>query len=199
MGNGMMNKYDSYINKILMESDIDSEYLELAKNPEKNNAELQRMVDETARASGFVTTALHQTNSDQFTQFDISKARSVGRSRIGFFFTDNPDVEYGRNRMDVYLDVHNPLEFDTFNDFAVWADLNETDFGDTASLRKLLLDEGFYDGIEIRGETDGFDQTITVAFDPSQIKSADPVTKDDQGQVIPLSKRFDISTEDIRY
>ena len=194
-----MNKYDSYINKILMESDIDSEYLELAKNPEKNNAELQRMVDETARASGFATTALHQTNSDQFTQFDISKARSVGRSRIGFFFTDNPDVEYGRNRMDVYLDVHNPLEFDTFNDFAVWADLNETDFGDTASLRKLLLDEGFYDGIEIRGKTDGFDQTITVAFDPSQIKSADPVTKDDQGQVIPLSKRFDISTEDIRY
>jgi len=194
-----MSKFDSYINRILMESDIDSEYLELAKNPEKNNAELQRMVDEAARAAGFATTALHQTNSDQFTQFDISKARRTGRSRIGFFFTDNPDVEYGRNRMDVYLDVHNPLKFDTFNDFAVWADLNETDFGDTASLRKLLLDEGFYDGIEIRGETDGFDQTITVAFDPSQIKSADPVTKDDQGQVIPLSKRFDPSKEDIRY
>ena len=30
-------------------------------------------------------------------------------------------------------------------------------------------------------------------------KSADPVTKDDQGNIIPLSQRFDTSTEDIRY
>lgn len=38
-----------------------------------------------------------------------------------------------------------------------------------------------------------------VAFEPSQIKSADPVTYDDNGNVIPLSERFNAENEDIRY
>lgn len=38
-----------------------------------------------------------------------------------------------------------------------------------------------------------------TVFDPNQIKSADPVTYDDSGNIIPLSSRFDSSKEDIRY
>jgi hypothetical protein len=38
-----------------------------------------------------------------------------------------------------------------------------------------------------------------VAFKPSQIKSADPVTYDDAGNVIPLSERFNPEKDDIRY
>ena len=38
-----------------------------------------------------------------------------------------------------------------------------------------------------------------VVFNPEQIKSADPVTYGDNGDVIPLSKRFDSKNEDIRY
>ena len=38
-----------------------------------------------------------------------------------------------------------------------------------------------------------------VVFDPHNIKSAAPVTYDDNGNVIPLSKRFDMEQEDIRY
>ena len=38
-----------------------------------------------------------------------------------------------------------------------------------------------------------------VAADPSQIKSADPVTRDSKGNVIPLSERFNTKSEDIRY
>jgi hypothetical protein len=38
-----------------------------------------------------------------------------------------------------------------------------------------------------------------VAFDPTQIKSADPITRDDAGNVIPLSQRFQQSSADIRY
>ena len=50
----------------------------------------------------------------------------------------------------------------------------------------------------------GFDGTMNVAGGPvafinSQIKSADPVTYDDNGQPIPLSKRFDFNNPDIRY
>ena len=38
-----------------------------------------------------------------------------------------------------------------------------------------------------------------VVFDPSQIKSSDPVTYGDDGKVIPLSERFDTTKSDIRY
>lgn len=41
--------------------------------------------------------------------------------------------------------------------------------------------------------------TDYVAFSPLQIKSADPITIDDNGNVIPLSKRFQMNNPDIRY
>ena len=40
---------------------------------------------------------------------------------------------------------------------------------------------------------------ILPSFGSSQIKSADPVTRDDRGNIIPLSKRFDPDTFDSRY
>lgn len=57
-------------------------------------------------------------------------------------------------------------------------------------VRDVLSDYG-YDGIIDGGEI--------VAFKASQIKSADPITYDDNGNVIPLSERFDENQEDIRY
>lgn len=48
-----------------------------------------------------------------------------------------------------------------------------------------------YDGIQAGNET--------ILFDNKLMKSADPVTYDDNGNVIPLSKRFDSSDADIRY
>lgn len=42
--------------------------------------------------------------------------------------------------------------------------------------------------------------TVYVFFDPqSQVKSADPITYDDEGNIIPLSERFNPKNEDIRY
>ena len=40
---------------------------------------------------------------------------------------------------------------------------------------------------------------IYVLFDPSQAKTADPVTYDNDGKVIPLSERFNSGSNDIRY
>jgi hypothetical protein len=46
----------------------------------------------------------------------------------------------------------------------------------------------------------GLDASLNYAvFSPSQIKSADPVTRDAQGNVIPLSQRFNPQSRDIRY
>jgi len=38
-----------------------------------------------------------------------------------------------------------------------------------------------------------------IVFKPSQIKSAEPMVRDDAGNIIPLSKRFDASSPDIRF
>ena len=73
------------------------------------------------------------------------------------------------------------------------------------NLRDAMVDAG-YDGLILPTERrerypiKGYlvprqKGTNSVAFFPNQIKSADPVTRDDQGNVIPLSQRFD-STKD---
>lgn len=41
--------------------------------------------------------------------------------------------------------------------------------------------------------------TVGIVFESNQIKSAEPVTYDDDGKVIPLSERFNESNKDIRY
>lgn len=40
---------------------------------------------------------------------------------------------------------------------------------------------------------------VYIIFDPTSVKSADPVTYDDSGNVIPLSERFNPKKRDIRY
>ena len=52
------------------------------------------------------------------------------------------------------------------------------------------------------GKTDSYENgygDIGIFFNESQVKSADPVTYDDNGNVIPPSERFNQKEEDIRY
>ena len=78
----------------------------------------------------------------------------------------------------------------------------------TRMLARFAKNEG-YKGVKI---TNVFDDggkstkyqtkpaTVYIFFNPQeQVKSADLVVKDDNGNIIPLSKRFDVSNEDIRY
>lgn len=57
-----------------------------------------------------------------------------------------------------------------------------------------------YDGIkDSGGKNGGVEHTVWVPFESEQVKSADPVTYDDDGKVIPLSERFNTEKEDIRF
>ncbi len=51
-----------------------------------------------------------------------------------------------------------------------------------------------YDGVVQDFRVDGVRKLHYVAFFPEQIKSADPVTRDESGNVVPLSRRFDITS-----
>ena len=60
-----------------------------------------------------------------------------------------------------------------------------------------VIKEGGYDGYRFSDTEMG--GTTWVVFDASQIKSADHVTRDEAGNVIPLSRRFNPASDDIRY
>ena len=125
----------------------------------------------------------------EFNTFSRVNARTT-QELDGFFFAPEYDEyhEYGDRTISAFLNITNPASFGDYN-----IDSSQNNAGRDERIR--LQNEG-YDGVI--NEEDG---TIWeyVAFSPNQIKSADPVTYDDAGNVIPLSERFNPEKEDIRY
>lgn len=92
-----------------------------------------------------------------------------------------------------------------------WIASNEKYETSLRSQMRQLLNEYFiendsvYDGIELADDghryIDGKREDVHtyIVFKNTQIKSADPVTYDDKGNVIPLSERFNTENVDIRY
>lgn len=64
-------------------------------------------------------------------------------------------------------------------------------------LHEALRDVVGYDGVEVTFESTG--EKFYIAWFDTQMKSADPITYDDNVNVIPLSERFNPENEDIRY
>jgi len=62
-----------------------------------------------------------------------------------------------------------------------------------------------YDSVHFKNIVDGNAKDtemigdVYAVFNPNQIKSADPVTYDEEGNIIPLSERFNEANDDIRY
>lgn len=194
--------------------EADARYLELAKDPEKNKAELQKMVDEAAKAAGYNVGPVYHGTTGTHTVFDLTKRGSVtmdADSELAFFFSDNKqsadsyagaavfelDYEGGEKRViDAYLSIKNPHikdfkggEYDEekYTDSLIYAAEHEYDG---------VIFKNVYDGV-LRGKREM--DTVYAVFNPTQIKSADPVTRDAKGNIIPLSERFNPEQADIRY
>ncbi len=112
---------------------------------------------------------------------------------------DSPKEIYGQNK-------HTPLEaIISFHD-----DINEVSINsgclnwllqdfDRDSLTKILAEKG-YDGLIIEdAEFDIGHPKEYIVWNPEQIKSTARITKDDSGNVIPLSNRMDSNNPDVRY
>ena len=188
----------------------DAEYMELAKDPEKNRGRLQKMVEDAAKEAGYTEVAYHGTNAD-FTVFDKGTiGNNYGAvSDLGFYFTPYYEdargfsTNFGKEGSHVLkgaLRFTNPL---VVEDTGWGSAIEQTDVRHGDLLRWAR--EGKNDGIIVRSldeeflDDDGSYDTVYVAFDSNQFKVLDPVTYDDSGNVIPLSKRFDTANEDIRY
>ena len=173
----------------------------------------QRMVDEAAKKSGYTIKSYHGTLAKDFTVFKKSFIGSrFSFDEKGFFFIDRKSIaeDYASSEFDptnkgrvveAYLKVKNPLVVDyqyALNEGLgkIFRDNDAIDVWDNYS--SFLLEEAEAkkaDGIII---DDGMSK-MTVVFNSEQIKSADAVTYDNNGNAIPLSKRFNAQNYDIRY
>ena len=138
----------------------------------------QRMVDAAAEAAGFtIGPVYHGTKGKKknifpFTVFDTSRRGSLTTqvgTPSGSYFTPNKRYAEGAAN---YASNMGRSGKPVVGAFYLRSDVEKTP------------------GVETEIEF--------FATNPSQIKSADPVTYDDNGNVIPLSQRFNKRSEDIR-
>ena len=118
----------------------DSEYIELAKDPKKNAATLQRMVDAAAREAGYRPShQYHGSLAYGFTVFDKAKAQVGGNSGAGFYFSNSQDDS----------DSH-------------YADVEGADnFFKASNLADRIIDAGEWNGVEV----DDYDEALKIAKD----------------------------------
>ena len=95
------------------------------------------------------------------------------------------DEENSYGTTSYFLNIENPKETQDG-----WGKANDKTIGAN------VVHDG-HDGNRYENVIEGKGSVSWVAYKPSQIKSADPVTWDDEGNVIPLSRRFD-DGDDIR-
>ena len=190
----------------------DQQYMTLARDPEQNKEALQTMVDEKAKEAGYSPRLFYHGTQRNFNSFDINAAtrNDYGRFGRGFYFTKEKRVAAiyaGKNPFSikddelppgaiihsVYLNAKNFKTVDA-RDIEMPQSLSEAE-----EITRQMIAEG-YDGIigTVIGKVDS-PNTEYVVFKPSQIKSADPVTYDEQGNIIPLSKRFNPEENSISF
>lgn len=162
---------------------------------------MQELVDKVAYRLGYKYKAYHHTENG-FTVFDLNKARA-NMDIQGFFFSADKDAEseYGSVRYDTYLKMDNPYIVDSAEkQKAIPFDMSKDNAGVIA--REWLQSQG-YDSVIRKAEYYGAEADEYIVFEASQIKSSEPMTFADdeygEGDVIPLSERFDQLNDDIRY
>jgi hypothetical protein len=177
-----------------------------------NMEAVQSMVDKFAKASGYNLSDKFRSEGDYDNNFNVfDKDKIVKQSfGYGFYFSDDKDFvseNYGKNVRRFSLMVEKPFSGDTkelldvLQKGGVRLSAQERPYYERKTVRSIfqefdpytvtnILKKSGYDGVYQMGET--------VAFEPYQIKLADPIVKDDSGNIIPLSKRFDYTSNDIR-
>ncbi len=188
----------------------DTDYLAAVEAGDMATA--QRMVDEAAKAAGYAVKAykgmrkFNWRNGEEITLINSDNGPWAG------FFSSSKEVAEGfvkwiemmskpsavTNLVHAFLNLDNAMTIDAKGAFAseFQVDVNFKDpstyVGVQAKIRKAL--EGGRSVIiqNTRDEADVF-----IAAKPEHVKSADPVTRDADGNVIPLSQRFDQSSDSI--
>ena len=194
---------------------LESDYMSAVEKQDVDT--MQSLVDQAAARAGYnIGPVFHGTN-ETFTQFKQQEPNygttPEGDQGLFYFSGDKNYAEnYGQSLMKVHVKADNPRY--------VWmkqdADLNALREGGVDALfviKSEFANDPKWMGnwspekLETATEADyanfgdpdvSFFEEVVVK-DSNQIKSNDPVTFDDNGNVIPLHDRFNLDSDDIRY
>ena len=189
----------------------DSEYLNLAQNPEENELELKDMVRDAAEKAGFV----YRRNARRY----HSPQNDVGWQMFVYGIDNNQPEAFGSYEFVATDEGAIPIE----DVMPKLRELTEEFYGEPISDDEInppdiITSAGIFDDVEfmeflyenylndLADENDGeypafitADGLMVFARDDKRVKSLAAVEYDDNGNVIPLSQRFDTGKEDIRY
>ena len=176
----------------------DKAYMDAVKQGDMDAAR-EKML-EAAQGAGYDVYGLHGTQGE-FTVFDkkrIGSANDEGWLGRGFYFWDKSNREYanqyaGRKGkvMEVFLSMQEPYLIEEREMERLIEASDKHDIETLEAFTQDLKDNGYDSVVDRNGQM--------LVFDSSQIKSADTVTYNDKGEVIPLSERFNRSNNDIRF
>ena len=204
----------------------DADYLKAVESGDMKTA--QKMVDEAAKKAGYnIGPVYHGSPNKGFHEFQIPSkgfnsnvfgSWEVERNAAFFSTDENEAREFSEQggvktgevrrfllsgdfkdlREGISAAFYNSVESKGVNGRWLLGARNVWEYFDKeqdpdGTLVKAMKEMG-YDGAIIEEEG-----VVYVVFSPTQIKSADPVTYDDNGKVIPLSERFKETSPDIRY
>ena len=184
---------------------MDADYLAAVESGDMETA--QRMVDEAAKKAGYNSPKVYHGSSDKpFNIFKTKRGKKGTREGGAFFtptetlanyfaeiaqqvkyggITDKPGIIYK-----AYLKMDKPVVID--QKFENVGSIEDKNINRIKAAKKYGFDGIIWKNTIEPFHPDGVDQYIV--FSPEQIKSADPVTYDEQGNVIPLSERFDVTS-----
>ena len=188
--------------KLSPRTQLDADYMKAVESGDMETA--QRMVDEAAKRAMPNTKVVDENGNPRIVyhqspeNFNIfRRGTRDGLSGRGIYFSYFGE-SFGRGNVKrrFYVNITNPITNKILHERA--EELQEPFISgkwvryDGQIKQTALYDSDEFDGVMIRSDE-------LVAKFSGQIKSADPVTYDDEGNVIPLSERFNEENKDIRF
>ena len=182
-------------------------------------AELYMPNSKVRNEYGKLMKVYHGTEAGNFNKFDKGRQGQTDSSLWGrgYYFTSEYDFAgmFGDNVRSFFLNITNPFTVSKVDapaseiadklmalgekvDFD-YSELKAHEFAKAFGNQKfsdVIVSHG-YDGVIVGDFQSGYAEY--VAFEQNQMKLSDPVIYDDNGNVIPLSERFDDTKTDIRY
>ena len=185
---------------------MDKPYMEAVARGDM--AAARKMVDAAAKAAGYNVGPVFHGTSRSFNEFDKEKRGASGTAAASkaFWFTEDEATAGNFSKLRTGAGGGSRI----INAY-LKGDFAESDFSDVPDWNTSISHNKRRDAVQraIRNGKDGvhFIQMADfgpaadayAVFNPEQIKSADPVTYDNAGNVVLLSQRFNPESKDIRY
>ncbi len=177
-------------------------------------------------STGELRYVYHYTNKNFYEFRPMDQSAGSNRTLGDGYYVSTSETEFknfGKNKMVLFANITNPFEMSLTKKQAqtiydkYFRPLHPNDIGKTYEdhvLSKLQIESRVFDYLKEAAEKNGtttskiltdlgfdgvHDGVEWVAFKPEQLKSADVATYNDDGQMIPLSERFNPKEKDTRY